>query len=372
MNSPRNLIVVLLALATCGVGWLAWRQQRELAELRVAALSKEERAELQKRLWAAEKRAQGLEEQLTAKGKAAGAEAMTNAVESETRLPDGRVRRVRRDPAGPGGPLNTMMSVMEKPEVQRLMALQQKAQLDSRYAALFKNLNLSPAQLDQFKTLLVEKQTAMQDVVAAARARGIDPLADPEGLKKLIADTQAEVENNIKATLGDAGYARYEDYQQTFPQRNLVAQLQQSLSYTSSPLSEAQAEQLVGILARNASATNHEAIGPAAGPGVNVSVAISPDGPGAGGAMFSVGSNVVAFGGGGPGGVSITDEAIAAAGTILSPPQLQGLQQLREQQLAQQQLQQTLRQSFGTPRNLEAGPTVGSAGPSRSPTEKPE
>ena len=39
---------------------------------------------------------------------------------------------------------------MESPEIQQLMALQRKAGLDSRYAALFKALNLSPAQLERF------------------------------------------------------------------------------------------------------------------------------------------------------------------------------------------------------------------------------
>ena len=39
---------------------------------------------------------------------------------------------------------------MAKPEVQALMSVQQKAAVEARYAALFKNLNLTPAQADVF------------------------------------------------------------------------------------------------------------------------------------------------------------------------------------------------------------------------------
>lgn len=352
MNSSKNLALALLACVALATGGLAWRQHRELAELRTAALSKTERADLQKRLWDAEKRAKSAEELLAARRKSGVPEAVGPNAEGEMTSPDGNVRRVRR---GPGGPLNNLMSVMEKPEVQQLMALQQKAALDARYAALFKSLRLSPEQLDKFKTLLVEKQSAMQDVVAAARTRGIDPLADPEGLRQMITDTQAAVENTIKATLGETGYAQYQEYQQTIPQRNLVSQLQQSLSYTNAPLSDAQAEQLVGILARNSPPSSREPGSPAAATGMNFAVAFAADGPGGGGGAttFSVGDNLMGIGGGPFGGARITDEAVVAAQSVLSPPQLQGLQALQQQQQAQQQLQQTLRQTLGAPRPME-------------------
>jgi hypothetical protein len=360
MNSAKNLVLALLAVAVAGVGAFAWRQHRELVELRAVALNKDERAELQKRLWGAEKRTKTLEDQLAARRNSGVAEAGAPAGDGENTSPDGTFRRVRR---GPGGPLNNIMSVMEKPEMQRLMALQQKAALDGRYAALFKSLNLSPEDLDKFKALLVEKQTAMQDVVAAARARGIDPLADPEGLRKMIADTQADVDNHIKAILGETGFAQYQEYQQTTPQRTLVSQLQQSLSYTSAPLSDEQAEQLVGILARTSPPSSRESATPAIATGMNVAVAFAPDGAGGGGGgatTFSIGENVMGFGGG-LGGARITDEAIASAQSVLSPPQLQGLQLLQQQQQAQQQLQQTLRLSLGQTRTMERSQVIGGA-----------
>jgi hypothetical protein len=224
------------------------------------------------------------------------------------------------------------MAMMDRPEIQKLMAIQQRATLDTRYAALFKNLNLSPAQLEQFKNLLVEKQTAITDALAAARAQGINPRTDPEDFQKLVADAQSEADNNIKATLGDASYAQYQQYQQTLPQRNVVNQLAQSLSYTSTPLTSAQSEQMVQILAANTPASTNSAAN-------NVRSAVtSALGVGLGGQLNS----------------PITSSAITQAQTVLAPEQVQALQQLQTAQQAQTQLNQAMRTQF---RN--AGPSGG-------------
>jgi hypothetical protein len=320
---------------------------------------------LQARLWKAEQRAKELEDQLAARRNTAVANA--DAGDAEENPPgETNTRRGRRGqgggPGGPGG-LTNLMAVMERPEVQKLMAIQQKGQLDSRYASLFKSLNLSPEQLDKFKTLLVEKQSAMQDVMAAARAQGIDPREDPEGFRKMIRDTQAEVDNSIKEVVGEAGYAQYQNYQQTMPQRSVVNQLQQSLSYTNAPLTDAQAEQLVQILAqtspKNGQGGNrgepmvemNMGVGIMGGPPVSVAFSTA-ESTGPGGRVAGGGDRVTTFAMGNPGfgggnNATITNEAINQASSVLSAPQVQGLQQLQQQQQAQQQLQQTMRQSFG-------------------------
>jgi hypothetical protein len=380
VKSPKNLVIALLVLTTIGGATVAWRQYQELIGLRAAALNKDERADLQARLWKAEQRAKDLENQLAARRNTAVANAEGGDAE-ETPAGETNTRRGRRGPGGPGGPggLTNLMAVMERPEVQKLMAIQQKGQLDGRYAALFKNLNLSPEQLDKFKTLLVEKQTAMQDVMAAARAQGIDPREDPEGLRKMIHDTQAEVDNNIKELVGDAGFAQYQNYQQTMPQRSVVTQLQQSLSYTNAPLSDAQAEQLVQILAQtspknsqggNRTETTGEInLGFAGGPPVQVAFTENSGGGGRGGGgdrftSFAIGGG--AFGGGNS--APITNEAINLAQSVLSAPQVQGLQQLQQQQQAQQQLQQTVRQSFGGGGRATTGNASGGAAPTAAPS----
>jgi len=104
------------------------------------------------------------------------------------------------------------LSRMDDPEVQRLTALQQKAQVNRRYAALFKSLKLTPEQLAQFKNLLVEKQTANTDALIAASQQGINPLQNPEEFRQLVASAQAEIDTKIKTTLGDDGYEQFQSY----------------------------------------------------------------------------------------------------------------------------------------------------------------
>ncbi|MDB6170145.1 MAG: hypothetical protein JWM88_3009 [Verrucomicrobia bacterium] len=333
MSSPKNYLIAFLALTTVVGGALAWQQYQELISLRAATMNNTERADWQKRVWAAEKRRHELEDALAAlQTKKDGAATDDGLVAGAFDNPAPGRRR--------GGNMGAnFMAMMEKPEIQKLLALQQRGALDSHYAALFKNLNLTPDQLEKFKNLLVEKQTAMADVLAAARAQGMDPRSDPQGFRSLISETQAEIDANIKATLGDAGFAQYQQYQQTLPQRNVVSQLEQSLSYTNTPLTAAQSDQLLQILANNSPATSAGASNRAA---------------------------VVNGLGIGPGPTArVTDTAVAQSQGVLAPAQVQALQQLQQTQQAQAQLAQAMRNQFGGA--APAAPAAPAGGTSSTP-----
>jgi hypothetical protein len=154
----------------------------------------------------------------------------------------------------------------------------------------------------------------MRDVMMTARSQGI---TDRSEINQLVKDTQTEVDTQIQNTLGAAGYEEYQQYEKTLPQRNVVNQLSQSLSYTSTPLNDSQTQQLIQVLANNSSGT-------------------SSDSP----------RQLLGFGGG-PGGyggsVPITDAAIAQAQSVLAPSQLQALTALQQQQQAQEELRKAAR-----------------------------
>jgi len=356
VKSPKTYLILLLALTTVGGAALAWRQYHELVELRAAAMNKSERADLQKRLWDLEKLNRELQDQLlAARGEAGGGmEGLLAGADGERPEGEpGRGGRGERGGRGPGGgmqQMNAIRDLMAKPEVQAMLSVQQKAALEARYAALFKNLNLPPEQIERLKSLLLDRQTTVQDVFAAAREQGINPRSDPDAFRKLVADAQNEVNNSIKAAIGDAGFAQLQQYEQTQPQRNLVNDLTQRLNYSDMPLSAAQAEQLVQILAANQPERRNpgEAGAPTGAP--------SPGGRGGpGGGLF--GGGMVSIGG--PGGLSfsaggdnrggataqVTAGAIAQAQSVLAPSQLAALQQIQQQQQTQQQLQQLVRET---------------------------
>jgi hypothetical protein len=320
--SGKSYALLFLTLTTVTGAVVAWRQYQELIQLRAAALKPDERADWQKRLWATEKRRTELESEVSAlQTKETGG---TASIDEPN--PTEQPRFNRRNGSG------NFRAMMEQPEVQRLVAMQQRASLDGHYASLFKGLALSPDQLDKFKDLLVEKRTSMMDVMAAAREQGINPRRDAEAFSKLVANAQTEIDNNIRETLGDNGFSQYENYEKTMPQRTVVNQLEQRLSYSSTPLTPQQSEQMVSILA--STAPNRAGNTP------------SP--------LTTFGNGLAAvFGATGGNGGRITDAAVNQSLGVLAAPQIDALKQLQQEQKAQAALGAAIR---------GRAPAVGAAG----------
>lgn len=392
MNRLGTYVIVLLAATTVGGGILAWRQYGELVELRAAAMKRDERADLQKRVWDLEKRNRELQGHV-----AAGRSATEGKLSADGAGSPPAGRREGEFPGGPGDPrgrgmqqMNAVRELMNKPEVQAMVSLQQRAEIDRRYAPLFKSLNLPVEQIEKLKTLLAERTTTMQDVMAASAEQGINPRENPEAFRKLIANAQNEINNSIRATIGDNSFAQLSGYEQTMPQRQVVNELQQRLSYTNTPLTPAQADQLVGILAANAPQKPNN---PASGQPTNQSGPPQPPGNrdpgrGPGGGTFDLGALVMAFTGGGPpmgpppggpdgggraGPPIITPAAVNQAQGLLAPPQVAALQQIQQQQQTQQQLKQLITDTLAagqTPNSRGTPPGAARSGGGENPPRK--
>ncbi len=321
-NSAKNTLLFFFCCLSIAGGIVAWQQYRELASLRDTGGDASDQSGLRRQLAAAQQRLRELQDELASR-RSAGPVAADEPPGPARGPADAGGNPGGRRGGGPGDP----RAFLENPQVQKLLQQQQKLALDGRFAPLFKALNLSPASLDQFKSLLLEKQTVMPDVMAAAREQGVEPRDNPQEFRKMVAAAQADVDGSIKSLLGDEGFANYQQYQQTLPQRSVVNQLQQSLSYTNAPLSTTQADQLVQILASTAPQPTAGASG------------MPPEMGGRGGFGGGPGGGM----GGGPVTAPITTEAVALAQQVLSTPQLEALQQLQQTQQAQEQLNQMRR-----------------------------
>ncbi len=338
MNRPLLIILAVLILGSAGFG-LAQLDEIKKLKQNLAELD-QERSALQKRIWDLQKQNVDLENRLKQAPGASRIAASGGQANGEWTPAEGA------GPAGPrqGGRFNggRFGAMMASPEVQKLMAIQQKAGLDSRYASLFKQMQLDPANLEKFKNLLVEKQAAVMDVLSAARAEGLSGPANRGEIQQLVQNAQAEVDTNIHATLGDAGFAQYQNYEATLPEQNLVTQLSQRLSYSTTPLTDAQSAQLVQILAQTAPPTNNSNTG--AGNVVR---------------LFAGAAGGGAFGG----GVPITSDAITQAQSVLAPQQVAALQSLQQEQQAAAALRAQLRSSMGGPAPAAATSSTTPAAP---------
>ncbi len=206
------------------------------------------------------------------------------------------------------------LPMLTTPAMQRPREITSKVRLDGQYAALFTALNLPPVQVDQFKNLLVEKEMVGFDSMAAAKEQGIDPKTDPRGFFMAVMSAEKTVDTQISSLLGTDGFSQFQQYQQTVPARNTTNLLTQALSYTATPLTDAQNASVVQAL------TQYGA--PALPP-----------------------SNPFASLNGDLGIVTLSEQGLAQIQGILSPPQVAALQE----KIQQQQLLLQARQQVGAP-----------------------
>jgi hypothetical protein len=217
----------------------------------------------------------------------------------------------------PGSFLGRFNRAMESRDFLKLLHDQQLALLGKRYGSLYRELGLEPAQLARFEELLTEKQLIKSDASISSRQEGLTangPSASARGAA--IADAQSGVDSEIRTLLGDDGYAKYDEFEETYGMRETVQNLQTELKYTAEPLTDNQAEKLVGLWysAAHAGSEGGDSSGPLAQ--VGAGLVESPSG-----------------------GASIPDNGSDLAASLLGPTQLNAVRDM----ISLQQLEHELR-----------------------------
>ena len=335
-----RLAVVVLALAFAGATTLAWQQYQELVTLRATALAGDERAAFEARLAELKRHNYDLQAQLAALqlAKTAAESAADVAQARATARESAAVERAQlaallaKDSGGASKQdeaFELLGALADTPEFQRLLALEQHGQVDAKYAALFRKLHLNPEDQARLESLLTDKQSAFADAMIAAHDQGLTG-QDARALANAVASaTQKDINASIKDLLGPQGFSQYQNYDRTLPQRAVVDQLAQWLSYTAAPLTTGQQDRLVQTLATTAAA-------PPRTPGANTpnGKPVPPVAP-LPGALAGLGVGSVPS-------APITTAAVAQSQSFLSPQQVAALQQMRQQQQAQQTLNNVL------------------------------
>jgi hypothetical protein len=341
-----KLISGLLVLALFGLSTLAWQQYAELVSLRARTIDGDERIALDQTMAELQRRNRELEAQLRAirlsrqDAKDMAANARADAQDASKSAAAVLAALAADDPATAAesrrdAELDLLGAMADVPEFQRLIALQQRAKIDAKYAALVKKLNLTPEQAQKFENLLADRQSAFADAMIAAHDQGLSGKQARDMAQAVTRATQKDIDSNIKSLLGPQGYGQFQNYEQTMPQRETVMQLAQRLSYTSNPLSTRQQDQLVQLLATTA---NQAAVAAAAAasaasgqkvPRPATTLAPLP------GALSSLGiaSSSTAL---------ITAGAVAKAQGLLAAQQLNALRQMQQEQQAQLTLSKLL------------------------------
>ena len=246
MKVWNSVLLCALGIATVVSAGLAWKFHQDLAALRASNLNKDDYAKLLAQLKDAQDKIDKLQK---SRGWA--------------------LNRPRRDPApgnseapsGSGADIKGPMKVppadsgfaqfaalLDNPQFQNLTSARATVGIDSLFSGLLKNLKLTPEQASKFKNLLVEKQMAVFDTMAAAKAQGLDVRTDPQGFMAAVGSSQQDIDRQIQSMLGQDGFSQFQNYVQSLPSINTNKLLQDSLSYTGTPLTADQSTQLAQIL----------------------------------------------------------------------------------------------------------------------------
>jgi hypothetical protein len=311
MNSPaKNILLAGLGLVIVFLGYFSWQQRQQNATLEeTVSRYARERSMWQTRVAELEQRAAAAEK----------ARSETEARLAETRPTPAATR------ADPARARAAIASPLDNPATQRMMATTLKSTLDQRYGALFRQLKLSPADLDKFKDLLTERQMSTLDAVRALQSQG-GGAASARELPELMRKVQGDVDESIRGLLGDDRFQQYQDFNQNLASYTLLEQIERRLSYTSSPLQQNQSTALARVLIETAQPNP---------------------------ALGGMGNLVQSLGGSSPMVTAlvqrpISDDTIARAQGILEPAQVDVLRQIQAEQQAQANMIQSLRANAGS------------------------
>ncbi len=136
---------------------------------------------------------------------------------------------------------SAMENLMKNPDYLKAIAEQQAQMLKTQYAPLVKQLNLTPEQRDAFYAALMDNATntmvqglAMMSGTNKAEATGV------------IEDAQKSLQEQMRSLLGDSGFAQFQEYQTTIPDRQLLESMK--ASFADNPLTDDQQQSLLQIM----------------------------------------------------------------------------------------------------------------------------
>jgi hypothetical protein len=240
MNKPA---VIASIVALIGIGFGAWALVRaQRAEKAVAALTQQQ-ATLRTELAQARKHLEDAQ-QLVAR-----ADQQTAALKEDLSQLFSN-KSTSAPVANPAGV--TQMGFRASPP-RRTSPLTQRTTptlraLDTSYYALYRQLQLSAAQIEQFKTTLTAATARFEELDRDAKRRGVSS-RDVE-MQALYAKADAEFRASLTAHFGPKALPALELFTETLPLRDAVTQFGNELFYTDTPLTEAQANRLVEIMSK--------------------------------------------------------------------------------------------------------------------------
>lgn len=247
MNRP--LLVIALVIAVI-LGAIIFAEEQRVSGLaaRVDALSAS-LASAQEDAGREREEAERLREQLAASS-GSPRERGTEVVDLAEADPD--PQSFGADPSGapasenkPAAFMKGIAQMFSDPEMRKSLKAQQTMGIGMMYADLFKKLGLSPVENEQLADILAERQMELSTAAMSSISEGKPP---GEEQMKATTETQKRYEEQLKATLGEKGYATLQNYEKTMGDRVMLQQYDGAFSAAGAPLAATDRESLLKIM----------------------------------------------------------------------------------------------------------------------------
>ncbi len=150
----------------------------------------------------------------------------------------------------PNAARGNVRDLLKDPDFRAAQLAQRRAQLQRTYAALVRELNLTPAQADALFDLMARQQLARMSEPARSVANGQLPGEDAQQvMRNAIQETRRTQDAEIATLLGDAAFQQFKEYQDTLGARQRVTQLRAQLAAQGQLLADEQFKPLITAVA---------------------------------------------------------------------------------------------------------------------------
>ena len=135
----------------------------------------------------------------------------------------------------------------DTPALQNLQLAVQRGRFAVTFSPFYRARKMSPADIEKFEQILLQRHEHMSDLDAATLGKGINR-ADPT-YQKMNQQVTLEYQSAQRELLGETGFKELEDYERLNPVRESVRAMAAAAAMAGSPFDRNQAEQLTSALA---------------------------------------------------------------------------------------------------------------------------
>lgn len=142
----------------------------------------------------------------------------------------------------------TQQELLKDPEYRKAMAGMMRSTMEQSYPGLAEELGSDKEELDRLLDLVAEHQMAM---TAQSQPFNAEMQRDQAALQQRMSEQQAlrrQQDEAIRALLGEAKFAKWQDYQQTRSPRMQASSYANNLAQAGLPLSGAQSKALTTVM----------------------------------------------------------------------------------------------------------------------------